>query len=357
MPSRSELNPTVLNQAAAWTTMVDSGEMSEEQRLDFHAWLDEPRNARALSEFRTLLSMIQELPEKKAATLQRMPIPQPRFPALAQLFAEPRRLAGVAAAILAVLVVGAWFTFRPVREYFTQTYTTERGESRTVVLKDGSVLHLNTQSRVRWIGTGKDRRVALELGEVLFEVAHDATRPFRVTVGSSEIRDLATEFDVYRKSNGSVVVTVLSGQVAIKDLGIGDNPPAWSERQLKSNEQIEFTPASLIADVHAVDATKTVRWREGLLETEGQSFVTVVSELNRYTNKQILIADPRVDAAHIKLGGALGIHDIPAALYLIQETAPVVITDNGDSYVLSFKAEASVTEQPTAPQQNAAGRP
>jgi transmembrane sensor len=357
MSSRNELNPTVLNQAATWTTMVDSGEMSEEQRLDFHAWLDEPRHARALSEFRTLLSMIQELPEKKAATLQRMPIPQPRFPALAQLFAEPRRLTGVVAAILAVLVVGAWFTFRPVREYFTQTYTTERGESRTVVLKDGSVLHLNTQSRVRWIGTGKDRRVALELGEVLFEVAHDATQPFRVRVGSSEIRDLATEFDVYRKSNGSVVVTVLSGQVAIKDLGIGDNPPTWTERQLKSNEQIEFTPASLITDVHAVDATKTVRWREGLLETEGQSFVTVISELNRYTNKQILIADPRVDAAHIKLGGALGIHDIPAALYLIQETAPVVITDNGDSYVLSFKAEAAVTEQPTASQQNAAGRP
>jgi len=345
------------DQAAAWTILLDSGEMSDDQRVDFHTWLDEPRNARALSETRALVAMIQDLPAHRAASLHRMPIYQERFPALAELFSNSLRLSAVAAAIVAVLAAAAWFSFRPVREYLTQTYTTQTGESRTVVLKDGTIAHLNTQSRVKWTGVGKDRRVSMELGEVLFEVAHDASRPFKVTVGNSEIRDLATEFDVYRKANGSVVVTVLRGQVAIKDLGIGDAPPAWAERQLKPNEQIEYTPVSLIADVHPVDAAKSVRWREGLLETEGQSFATVISELNRYTNKQISIPDPRVDAAHIKLGGALGIHDVPAALYLIQEIAPVVITDNGDSYVLTYKPEAAVKEPTTAPQQNAAGRP
>jgi transmembrane sensor len=357
MSAQNKLNSTVLDQAAEWTTIVDSGEMSEEQRLDFNTWVDEPHNARELGAMRTLVSLIQELPERKAVTLHRMPLAFARFPALTELFENPWRLSGATAAVLAILIVGAWFTFRPVREYFTQTYTTQKGESRTLVLKDGTVVHLNTESRVRWTGVGKDRRVALELGEVLFEVAHDATRPFVVTVGNSEIRDLATEFDVYRKSNGSVVVTVLSGQVAIKDLGIGDNPPAWAERQLKPNEQVEYTSASLIADVHSVDAAKAVRWREGLLETFGQSFSTVVNELNRYSNKQILIADPRVDGTRFKLGGALGIHDIPAALNFIKETAPVVVTDNGDSYVLTFKADVSVTEQSTAPQQIEAGHP
>ena len=87
---------------------------------------------------------------------------------------------------------------------------------------------------------------------------------------------------------------------------------------------------------------------------------------NRDTNPLIRTAeivlpcaelDPRVDAAHMKLGGAMGVHDIPAALSLIQEAASVVVTDNGDSYVLSLKADSSVAEQHTAPQQNAAGRP
>ena len=354
MTAQNKLPPAVVDEAAAWTNALDNGEMSEDQRVDFHAWLDDPRHARALGEMRTLVSLIQELPERKAATLRRMPLAHARFPLLGRLLDRPLQLTAITGAALAILIVAAWLNVRAVREYFTQSYSTETGEARTIVLKDGSVVHLNTKSRVRWTGTGKDRRVALELGEALFAVSHDATQPFRVMVGNSEIRDLATEFDVYRKSNGSVVVTVLSGQVAIKDLG--GSPPAWAERQLKPNEQIEYSPASLIADVHTVDAPKSVHWREGLLETAGQSFVAVVSELNRYTNKQILIADPRVDAKQIKLGGALGIHDIPAALYLIQETAPIVVTDNGDSYVLSLKADAS-REQLTAPQQNAAGRP
>ena len=74
MSAQNKVNSTVLDQAAEWTTIVDSGEMSEEQRLDFNTWVDEPQNARELGAMRTLVSLIQELPEKKAATLRRMPL-------------------------------------------------------------------------------------------------------------------------------------------------------------------------------------------------------------------------------------------------------------------------------------------
>jgi len=357
MSARSETNVKPIKEAASWTTLVDSGEMSDGQRQEFHSWLEVPHNARAHSECRTLLAMIQDLPENKAAGLRRLPIPQPWFPALAHVLDHPLKTSCVAAAAVALLVAGAWFNLRPVREYVTQSYSTETGEARTITLKDGTVAHINTKSRIRWTGAGKDRRVVLEMGEVLFEVAHDPVRPFRVMVGNSEIRDLATEFDVYRRDNGSVVVTVLKGQVAVGGVAIGSAESTFSERELKPNQQVEYTTAGLVNDVHPVDAGKVVRWREGLLETKGLSFSTVVSELNRYSTKQILVPDSRVDDAHIALGGALGIHDMPAALSLIQETAPIVVTDTGDSYVLTYKSDEAVSEQNTAPQQNAAGRP
>ena len=357
MSARSEANLNPIKEAASWTTLVDSGEMSENQRREFHAWLDEPRNARAHSECRTLLAMIQDLPGEKAATLRRMPIPQPWFPVLAHVFEQPLRASCVAAAAVAILVAGAWFSLRPVREYVTQAYSTETGESRVVVLKDGSIAHINTKSRIHWAGVGKDRRVVLDMGEVLFEVAHDPVRPFRVMVGNSEIRDLATEFDVYRRENGSVVVTVLKGQVSVQGVAVGGGEAPFPEREVKPNQQVEYTTAGLVNDVHPVDAARVVRWREGLLETQGLSFNTVVSELNRYSTKQILVPDSRVDDAHISLGGAFGIHDVPSALSLIQLVAPIVVTDTGDSYVLTLKTDATVSEQNTAPQQNAAGRP
>jgi transmembrane sensor len=357
MSFRTTSNQAIRDQAAHWTLLVDSGEPLPEDQLErFHSWLEDPRNARAYQAYRSMVDMIQDLPKDKAASLVAS-VSQPRFPFVTDLFAHPFGLSVTAAAVVAISVVAAWSTLRPVREFASQTYTTGTGEERTVVLADGTVAHLNTQSRIRWIGSGKDRRVALEKGEVLFDVAHDPTLPFRVTVGNSEIRDLATQFDVYRKANGSVVVTVLTGRVAVKELTMDGGQPAWTERLLKPDEQIEYTPAALIADVHTVAASKSVRWREGELEAEGQSFTTIVTELNRYTTKQILIADPRLEAADLKIGGRFSIHDVPGALEHIQQLEPIVVTDTGDSYVLTYKADASSTGRSSAPQQNAAGRP
>jgi len=358
MSGRKELNE-IDNQAAWWTTVLDSGEdMSEADRVRFHEWLLNPANARALNVYRALVAVIQELPHQKTVALTAAPPSRSWFPSLGRLSAEPLRLALAAACAAIVAALGVWFNVPTVREYVTQTYTTNIGERRRVVLPDGSFAQLNTQSRIRWVGAGKDRRVALEKGEVLFEVAHDSTRPFRVIVGNSEIRDLATEFDVYRKSNGSVVVTVLSGQVAIKELSVGGAQPAWTERLLRPNQQIEYTQASLISDVHTVSAAAAVRWREGLLVTEHQPFTTVVSELNRYTPKPILMADPRLESAAIELGGTLGIQDVPAALERIQHLGPIVVTDTGDSYVLTYKADAtSAEEQSGGSREDPAGRP
>ena len=345
-------------EAASWTTLLESGEMSQTQLQTFHRWLEEPLHARALGKYRSMLGMIQDLPRHRTASLIDMPVPHGRFPFLASLFSQPLRLSAITAAVATVVAVGAWQHFPSVREYMTQTYTTGTGEARTIVLPDGSVAYLNTQSTIGWDGSDKERHVVLERGEVLFEVAHDPSHPFRVTVGNSEIQDLATEFDVYRKANGNVVVTVLSGQVAIKEFAAGGTQPAWKERKLNSNEQMEYGQTKLIDDVHPTDASKSVRWREGLLETEGQPLTTLVNELNRYSNKPIVIADQRVKDAHLDIGGTVPIHNVPVALARIQSLQridhldPIVVTDTGKSYVISYKIDGF------APQQsNTAGRP
>jgi transmembrane sensor len=127
---------------------------------------------------------------------------------------------------------------------------------------------------------------------------------------------------------------------------------------LRPNQQLEYTQANLISDVHTVSAAAAVRWREGLLVTEHQPFTTVVSELNRYTSKPILMADPRLQSADIELGGTLGIQDVPAALERIQHLGPIVVTDTGDSYVLTYKADAtSVAEPSGGSREDPAGRP
>ena len=134
MSARTVSRKTV-EQAASWTTLLESGEMSESQRAAFHAWLEVPRNVRALGEVRNLLSLVQDLPEHNARPLHRIQMPMARFPGLAALLARPLRLAALSTVVVVTLATGAWFGFRPVREFITQTYSSDTGESRTVVLR------------------------------------------------------------------------------------------------------------------------------------------------------------------------------------------------------------------------------
>jgi transmembrane sensor len=349
MSARNTSDESIRYQAATWTNLLDSGGLSDSQLQVFHAWLEDPRNAREFTAYRTVVLLTQDLPPERKAVLERsIVIPGGKFIALKRLLAHTLQLSAVAAAALVIVMIGGWLGARPVREFFTHSYTTEIGEMRTVVLPDGTIVRLNTQSRLTWVGSRTDRHVVLQQGEVLFEVVHDATRPFRITVDRSEIRDVGTQFDVYRKSSGSVVVTVLSGQVAVQEIEPRGAQPPWAERQIKADEQFEYTPSSLIADVHPIVAPKAVLWREGLLETEGLSFATVVGELNRYSSKRIDIADPRLNAQNIGIGGELHVHDVPAALARIQKLANIVVTDTDSAYILSYKEDAPAPSRPSA---------
>jgi transmembrane sensor len=198
MFARTESETTIRDQASVWATLLDSGDLSETQRRDFHVWLEDPRNERELTRQQTLLFLAQDIGfEDKASLGRSIADSEHKANAMRRLLAQPLWISGAATAA-AIVVVGGWFGVRPVREFFTQSYTTEVGEMRTVTLKDGTIAHLNTHSQLAWVGTGTDRHVLLLQGEVFFEVVHDATRPFRITVDHSEIRDIGTQFDVYR---------------------------------------------------------------------------------------------------------------------------------------------------------------
>jgi ferric-dicitrate binding protein FerR (iron transport regulator) len=74
-PTNANDTARVLEEASEWKALVDSAAMSEKQRLEFRAWLDEPRNRRALGEVQALVTIIQALPENKAAALRKQRLP------------------------------------------------------------------------------------------------------------------------------------------------------------------------------------------------------------------------------------------------------------------------------------------
>ena len=154
---------------------------------------------------------------------------------------------------------------------------------------------------------------------------------------------LGTRFNVYREDSGDVVVTVLEGRVEGRGFAQGPARPEWV-RQVSANQQIEYRPIGLVAEPHAADALRAVTWRSGWLQLpeEGATITSVLDELNRYTDKRILIRNPQV--ADIKVSGAIKFNtrDVKTALQKLQMGVPTVeVHESEGSYTLDVRPSAT----------------
>lgn len=320
--------------AAGWHTRIGRG-LTAAERHGFERWIARPANAREFHAQRALLDVVAEIKGRpRTEILESIAEPRSALPAVREWLASvPVWASGVAAAAVLVLAIG-WSVLRS-EGYVAQTYRTDTGQVRNVVLPDGSVVGLNTQTELEWVGSPTDRRVRLLQGEAYFQVVHDPRRPFRILLAHSQVQVLGTRFDVYQMANGDVRVSVISGTVAVEGLenGVGA-PPSWS-RRLTSGQQIEYSPVGLVADVHSIAAPKVIRWRQGMLETQGEPLSDFVSDLSRYTTERIVIADPR--AATQKVGGAFSVRDIDDTLDRLSRIAPVTVTHQNGEVILGYR--------------------
>jgi transmembrane sensor len=317
----------IRHQAARWHTRIGR-RLTVVQRQAFETWIANPVNAREFNAQRYLLDVLMELKGRPCTDL---------LDSVGE--AKPARSwavwtsSAVTAAVVLMVAVG-WSVLR-TKGYVAQTYRSVTGEVRNVVLPDGSVVGLDTQTELEWVGSPSDRRVRLIRGEAYFQVVHDASRPFRILLAHSQVQVLGTRFDVYQMADGDVRVSVMSGLVAVEALDGGQGVPSWS-RSLTSGQQIEYSPVGLVADVHSIVAPKVIRWREGMMETQGEPLKDFVSDISRYTTERIVIADPR--AATQQVGGAFSVRNVNATLDRLSHIAPVTVTHEQDEVILGYRA-------------------
>lgn len=204
------------------------------------------------------------------------------------------------------------------------TYATAIGGHKTVALADGTKIELNTDTMVRLLN-GDNRKVWLDKGEVFFQVHHDAMRPFEVTVGDHKITDLGTKF-VIRHQSDDTEVTLVEG----------------SARFDGQSRSITLMPGDVVvANAEAVSVSRKkpavmnseLGWRHGVLIFQQISLFAVASELNRYNQKKLVIADAA--AGGVKIGGTFRTDDIQAIANAAREVFGLRVDDRGNEIVIS----------------------
>ena len=270
--------------ANAWLVRLQRDDVSGDDALDFEIWLAaDAGNAVA---YRRALALWHEFEASADAVLATLTDDGRKLRAEVRRGPTRRWLAGAGgfaiAAGLAVAVVGPM-----VSEPSVQTYATGKGQHQRVTLADGSVVDLNAETRLSVSFSGKARQVTLGDGEAIFDVVHDAARPFTVAASSHTVRVVGTQFDV-RNRGDDLSVTVARGKVEVR-------PTASSGRTflLTPGQRLDVNRSGT-GSLSAVDPQEAFGWRSGRLVYRAEPLANVVADLNRQYVQQIEVSDPQL---------------------------------------------------------------
>jgi transmembrane sensor len=213
---------------------------------------------------------------------------------------SPRSRRWMVPATLAASIVVALVGAR-IGGYFTTTapplnFSSAEQTRRDVTLEDGSLVHLDVDSEITVSFSGGHRNITLVNGRALFEVAHDASRPFVVSAGESHTTALGTHFQVQRDSR-DVRVTLTEGSVAVTGNAAQSS---WSER-LSPGEQISLSADGHVHEKRLVDTQAVTSWSRGRLVFRGTPLAEALQEVNRYGRRKVRLGDP--DLAELPVDG------------------------------------------------------
>ncbi|SHN07094.1 FecR family protein [Chitinophaga sp. CF418] len=159
------------------------------------------------------------------------------------------------------------------------------GKDYKVVLSDGSIVHLNAFSRLRFPFSfdGKTREVYLD-GEAYFDIAANASQPFIVHTAQTSVRVLGTSFNVNAYSDSLVVTSLVEGSVITK--------VEESEGLVLKPGMESICRKGYSQQTGTFDEAITLAWRKGEYVYYNKPLGTLDAILLHWYGKQLFFEDP-----------------------------------------------------------------
>jgi transmembrane sensor len=271
------------DKAVEWAVKKDRG-LSPEEAAELELWLAaDVRHLGAYCKAQAIMARLGRMhgtPLFRSELIEREPQP---------VWSRRRILmtGSIAASIAAFGLVGTavW------KNYFVETFTTEVGQTREVLLSDGSAITLNTDSQVS-VEYGRHwRKIRLLRGEALFDVAKDKTRPFYVVAGDTQVRAVGTSFTVSMLTKQPIEVLVREGVVELNRVNAPSPAPVRAGANTKA---IAMQDAPIVtAAIAPSKLERDLAWQHGRIAFERQTLEDAAQEFSRYSEIRIVV-DPSI---------------------------------------------------------------
>jgi ferric-dicitrate binding protein FerR (iron transport regulator) len=161
---------------------------------------------------------------------------------------------------------------------------TPRGGQYQVSLPDGSKVWLNAASSLRFPVAFKGKERVVELtGEAYFEVAQNATKPFKVTVGGidepMQVEVLGTGFNIQAYADEPVrTATLVNGKVKVSNGNAHMMLSPGQQASLK-NQQLQTATAEL---------EEVLAWKNGIFYLQDADINTIMRQLSRWYDVEVV---------------------------------------------------------------------
>lgn len=256
-------SPETVEHAITWRVRLQSGQAAASEWRAWQRWLDDaPEHAEAWARLEAIDGKVQRLPARLAHTALERATPGRR-----------RALLALGGLTLALTLGSRSQTWQDLRA----DYRTAVGERRSILLDDGTVVEMNTDTSFSFSQTADSRLLTLLHGEIFIATGgHDAatTLPaFIVRSSHGSMEALGTRFQVHQQ-NQDTILSVYEHAVALRP---GGKIPATV---VPAGQAVRFDHAGILETGNAL--SENTSWRDGILVARRMRLDAFLHELERY---------------------------------------------------------------------------
>jgi transmembrane sensor len=272
--------------------------------------------------------------EKVEQQWQRLAQQLPHLPTADKSTSDTRKprlaLTRIAAVITLLLLAGGGvWTYLNLA---THAYVTRYGETARIKLPDGSLVTLNSNSRLTFRNweSGKDREVWLE-GEAFFEV-QKVKRPsgqvkFVVHTNDLNVEVLGTRFNVFNRSQKTQVV-LEEGKIRLRL-----NQQAQSLIEMQPGDLIELSEQQPAPVKRSVNPQNFTGWKDDLLVLNGKSLREVAGIISENYGLEVQIQTPTI--MELRLQGSIPAHNLDELVEALRLATGIEIKRESNRLILS----------------------
>lgn len=284
--------------AANWHILLRDEPDNVQLSQQFAEWLaTDPRHAQAWAAINKTVATLQNAPPERQAYV----LPGQGRKSLWATLSFRFAVSGMAAfACLALFLFG-----EDTLLWLRSDYYTGYSQTQHIQLADGSTVNLAPRSAIAVHLTPTDRRITLLRGEALFNVSHNALRPFVVTTPNARATDLGTVFDITAE-HGKTTLAVKEGSSRLEALG---SLGRWND--LHAGEWMSVSGVHTLSGRSEPDRIGT--WVDGVLVARTMRVADLIARLRPWTHKRIIVLDGSLAEKQVT-----GVYDLTNPLKALQ---------------------------------------